>query len=50
MLVDFGRQGSEVRPGLDEMLKDAQRRRFDVVMAWAIDRLGRSLVDLLGLG
>ena len=31
-----------------EMLKDAQRRRFDVVMAWAIDRLGRSLIDLLG--
>ena len=25
-----------------------QRRRFDVVMAWAIDRLGRSLIDLLG--
>ena len=41
-------QGREVRPGLDEMLKDAQRRRFDVVMAWAIDRLGRSLIDLLG--
>jgi DNA invertase Pin-like site-specific DNA recombinase len=30
------------------MLKDASRRRFDVVMAWAIDRLGRSLTDLLG--
>jgi DNA invertase Pin-like site-specific DNA recombinase len=30
------------------LLKDAQRRRFDVVMAWAIDRLGRSLIDLLG--
>ena len=30
------------------MLKDAQRRRFDVVMAWAIDRLGRSLIDLRG--
>jgi DNA invertase Pin-like site-specific DNA recombinase len=30
------------------MLNDAQRRRFDVVMAWAIDRLGRSLIDLLG--
>jgi DNA invertase Pin-like site-specific DNA recombinase len=29
------------------LLKDAQRRRFDVVMAWAIDRLGRSLIDLL---
>jgi DNA invertase Pin-like site-specific DNA recombinase len=43
-----GAKGREVRPGLDEMLKDAQRRRFDVVMAWAIDRLGRSLIDLLG--
>jgi Resolvase, N terminal domain len=30
------------------VLKDAQRRRFDFVMAWAIDRLGRSLIDLLG--
>jgi DNA invertase Pin-like site-specific DNA recombinase len=38
----------EARPGLDQMLKDAQRRRFDVVMAWAIDRVGRSLIDLLG--
>jgi hypothetical protein len=35
------------RPGLDDMLNDAQRRRFDVVIAWAIDRLGRSLIDLL---
>jgi DNA invertase Pin-like site-specific DNA recombinase len=35
-------------PGLDQMLKDASRRKFDVVMAWAIDRLGRSLIDLLG--
>ncbi len=43
-----GSKGRETRPGLDEMLKDAQRRRFDVVMAWAIDRLGRSLIDLLG--
>jgi DNA invertase Pin-like site-specific DNA recombinase len=30
------------------MLNDAKRRKFDVVMAWAIDRLGRSLIDLLG--
>src|ERR1700748_1805877 len=43
-----GSRGRNDRPGLDEMLKDAQRRRFDVVMAWAIDRLGRSLIDLLG--
>src|SRR5262249_16545699 len=27
---------------------EAQRRKFDVIMAWAIDRLGRSLIDLLG--
>ena len=30
------------------MLNDAQSRHFDIVMAWAIDRLGRSLIDLLG--
>jgi DNA invertase Pin-like site-specific DNA recombinase len=30
------------------MLKDANRRRFDVAMAWSIDRVGRSLTDLLG--
>jgi DNA invertase Pin-like site-specific DNA recombinase len=29
------------------MLKDASRGRFDVVLAWSLDRLGRSLVDLL---
>ena len=43
-----GAKGRKDRPGLDSMLEDAQRRRFDVVMAWAIDRLGRSLIDLLG--
>jgi DNA invertase Pin-like site-specific DNA recombinase len=43
-----GAKGRDDRPGLDEMLKDAQKRRFDVAMAWAIDRLGRSLIDLLG--
>jgi DNA invertase Pin-like site-specific DNA recombinase len=43
-----GRKGRDGRPGLDAMLKDAQRRKFDVVMAWSIDRLGRSLIDLLG--
>ena len=29
------------------MLNDASRRKFDVVMAWAIDRVRRSLIDLL---
>jgi len=43
-----GAKERENRPGLDQMLKDASKRRFDVVMAWAIDRLGRSLIDLLG--
>jgi DNA invertase Pin-like site-specific DNA recombinase len=43
-----GSKGRDGRPGLDQMLKDASKRRFDVVMAWAIDRLGRSLIDLLG--
>jgi len=42
-----GAKGRDQRPGLDTMLKDASRRKFDVVMAWAIDRLGRSLIDLL---
>jgi DNA invertase Pin-like site-specific DNA recombinase len=42
-----GAKGRKDRPALDDMLKQAQRRRFDVVMAWAIDRIGRSLVDLL---
>jgi DNA invertase Pin-like site-specific DNA recombinase len=43
-----GSKGRDKRPGLNAMLNDAKRRKFDVVMAWAIDRLGRSLVDLLG--
>jgi DNA invertase Pin-like site-specific DNA recombinase len=42
-----GAKSRRDRPGLDRMLKEAQRGRFDVVMAWAIDRVGRSLVDLL---
>lgn len=42
-----GSKGRRDRPGLDQMLTDAEGRRFDLVMAWAIDRLGRSLIDLL---
>src|SRR4249919_1728491 len=42
-----GAKGRNGRPGLDSMLKDASRRKFDIVMAWAIDRVGRSLIDLL---
>jgi len=42
-----GAKGRDSRPGLDQMINDAKRRKFDVVMAWAIDRLGRSLIGLL---
>ena len=42
-----GAKGRDKRPQLDLMLKDAVRRRFDVAMTWAVDRLGRSLPDLL---
>lgn len=42
-----GAKGRHQRPGLDALLKDASRRKFDVVMGWAIDRLGRSIVDLI---
>ena len=43
-----GSKGRDQRPGFDAMHKDAARRRFDVVMAWSVDRLGRSLQDLCG--
>lgn len=42
-----GAKGRDKRPGLDRLLKEASKGRFDIVMSWAIDRLGRSLVDLL---
>ena len=42
-----GAKGRDKRPGFDQMLKDANRRKFDVVMTWSIDRLGRSLRNLL---
>ena len=44
-----GSKGRDKRPELDRMLKDAVRRKFDVVMAWSVDRLGRSLQDLISL-
>jgi DNA invertase Pin-like site-specific DNA recombinase len=42
-----GAKGRDKRPGLDAMLKAAVRRKFDVVMAWSVDRLGRSLANLV---
>jgi DNA invertase Pin-like site-specific DNA recombinase len=42
-----GAKGRDRRPQLDRMLKDAVRGRFDILAAWAVDRLGRSLQDLV---
>jgi DNA invertase Pin-like site-specific DNA recombinase len=35
------------RPGLDQMMADARRDRFDVVMVWASDRIARSVKHFL---
>jgi DNA invertase Pin-like site-specific DNA recombinase len=44
-----GAKGRAQRPGLDAMLKAVNAREFDLVAAWSVDRLGRSLTDLLGI-
>ena len=43
-----GAKGRQERPQFDAMLKAATRREFDLVAAWSVDRLGRSLQDLIG--
>lgn len=42
-----GAKGRDQRPAFDRLCRDATRRRFDIVMAWSVDRLGRSLQDLV---
>jgi DNA invertase Pin-like site-specific DNA recombinase len=43
-----GAKGRDKRPQFDATLKDATRRRFDVLMVWAVDRLGRSTAAVTG--
>src|SRR3982074_3189854 len=43
-----GAKGRDQRPAFNLMCRAAARREFDVVMAWSVDRLGRSLQDLIG--
>src|SRR5262249_48362873 len=43
-----GAKGREHRKSFDALLKAATRREFDMVAAWSVDRLGRSLRDLIG--
>ena len=42
-----GAKGRSGRPAFNALCKDAARRKFDLVMAWSVDRLGRSLQDLM---
>ena len=42
-----GAKGREQRPAFNALWKGAIRREFDVVMVWAVDRLGRSLSHLV---
>src|SRR3954467_1316012 len=44
-----GAKGRDKRPGLDAMLKAVNAKQFDLVATWSVDRLGRSLTDLLGI-
>jgi DNA invertase Pin-like site-specific DNA recombinase len=46
--TDHGFSGTKARrPALDELMEDARRHRFDVLMVWSIDRLARSTKHLL---
>jgi resolvase-like protein len=43
-----GTRGRDKRPAFDKRCRGATRREFNMVMAWSVDRLGRSLQDLVG--
>ena len=40
-------RGGGQRAGLDAMMKAVNAKEFDMVASWSVDRLGRSLTDLL---
>jgi DNA invertase Pin-like site-specific DNA recombinase len=44
-----GAKGRDRRPQFDAMLKAATRREFEMLAAWSVDRLGRSLQDLVAM-
>lgn len=44
-----GSKGRDRRPGFDALLKAVARSEINMVMAWSVDRLGRSLSGLIGL-
>ena len=42
-----GSKGRDKRPEFDRLLKDANRKKFDGILVWSVDRLGRSLQHLV---
>jgi DNA invertase Pin-like site-specific DNA recombinase len=44
-----GAKGKDARPGLAKLMEAVARKEIDMVAAWSVDRLGRSLQDLIGL-
>jgi DNA invertase Pin-like site-specific DNA recombinase len=46
---DAGVSGGNKRPAFDRLIKDATTRKIDMIAAWSVDRLGRSLQDLVAL-
>lgn len=42
-----GAKGRDQRPAFDELLKAVNRKQFDLIMSWSVDRLGRSLTHLV---
>lgn len=43
-----GAKGRDKRPGFDDLCRGIARKEFDLVAAWSVDRLGRSLSHLVG--
>src|SRR5215510_10498137 len=43
-----GAKERDQRPGLDGLMRGVARKEFDLVAAWSVDRLGRSLQNLVG--
>lgn len=41
--IDLAAREARRRPVLDRLVADAKRRRFDVMLAWRLDRVGRNL-------
>ena len=42
-----GAKGRDKRPEFDALIKGAIRKDFDIILVWSVDRLGRSLQDLI---